>query len=183
MQPWKTLSRQTILAHNRFLTVENHTIELPDGQIIADWPWVITPDYVNVAAVTEAGEFLCFRQSKYGIEGLSLAVVGGYLEPEEIPLAAAQRELIEETGYEAVNWIDLGQYRVDGNRGAGTAHLFLARGARHVAAANPDDLEEQELLFLTKAEVEAALAAGEFKVLAWTTVMTLALLHLEKFLQ
>ena len=175
MQPWKTLSRQTILNRGRFLVVENHSIQLPDGRIISDWPWIITPDYVNVAAVTEAGEFLCFRQTKYAIEGSSLAVVGGYVEPDEPALAAAQRELREETGYEASTWIDLGQYQVDGNRGAGTAHLFLARNARRVAEPNADDLEEQQLLYLSRAEVEKALATGQFKVLAWATVMALAL--------
>ena len=180
MQPWKTLSRQTILKHGYYLTVENHTVKLPDGQVISDWPWVITPDYINVVALTAAGEIICFRQTKYGIDGLSLAVVGGYLEPGEEPLAAAQRELLEETGYEASDWIDLGQYRVDGNRGAGTAHLFLAGGARRVAEPDADDLEEQELLHLSRAEVEEALATGQFKVLAWATVMALALIHLDK---
>ncbi len=34
MEPWKTLSKQTILNHSNFLTVETHTIQLPDGQII-----------------------------------------------------------------------------------------------------------------------------------------------------
>jgi ADP-ribose pyrophosphatase len=180
MRPWQTLSRQTILKHSSYLTVENHTIALPDGQVIADWPWVITPDYINVAALTESGEFLCFRQTKYGIDGLSLAVVGGYLEPGEAPLAAAQRELLEETGYKAFDWIDLGRYRVDGNRGAGMAHLYLARDARRVTEADADDLEEQELLLLSKAEVEEALATGKFKVLAWATVMALALRHIKQ---
>ena len=175
MKPWKTLSRQTILDLGKFLAVENHTVELPDGRVISDWPWIITPDYVNVAAITEAGEFLCFRQTKYAVNGISLAPVGGYLEPGEEPLAAAQRELLEETGYEASDWIGLGHYSVDGNRGAGIAHLFLAQGARWVRNLEADDLEEQELLRLSRTEVEAALAAGQFKVLAWAAVMALAL--------
>ena len=180
MQPWKTLSRRTILNHSRFLVVEEHTIELPDGRVISDWPWIISPDYVIVLAVTEDGEFLCFRQTKYGVDGTSLAPVGGYLEPDEDPLTAAQRELLEETGYEAPDWINLGQYRVGGNHGAGMAYLFLARGARRVAEINSDDLEEQELFPLTRSEIEAALAAGEFKVLAWTTAVALALLCLDR---
>jgi ADP-ribose pyrophosphatase len=179
MKLWKTLVRQTILNHSKFLTIENHTVELPNGQIITNWPWIITPDYVNVATVTEEGDFLCFRQTKYGVEGTSLAPVGGYLEPGENPLAAAQRELLEETGYEASEWVELGHYCVDGNRGAGTAYLFLAQGARRVDQARADDLEEQQLLRLSRPEVEAALAAGEFKVLAWATVLALALHHLK----
>lgn len=179
MQPWKTVSRRTLLAHSKFLTVEEHTVALPDGQVISKWPWLILPDYVNVVAVTPEGEFLCFCQTKYGIEGVSLAPVGGYLEPGEDPLAGAQRELLEETGYEARDWIELGCYRVDSNRGAGMAHLFLARDARRVAEAHADDLEEQELLHLTRSEIEAALAAGEFKVLPWTTAVLLALRYME----
>ena len=180
MQPWKTLSRRTILNHSGFLVVEEHTIELPDGRVISDWPWIISPDYVIVLAVTEDGEFLCFRQTKYGVDGTSLAPVGGYIEPGEDSLTAAQRELLEETGYEAPDWINLGQYRVGGNHGAGMAYLFLARGAHRVAEINSDDLEEQELFPLTRSEIEAALAAGEFKVLAWTTAVALALLCLDR---
>src|SRR5512139_728419 len=104
MQSWKTLSRRVILEHSKYLVVEEHAVELPDGRVIEDWPWLITPDFVNVVAVTEGGQFLCFRQTKYGIEGDSLAPVGGYLEPGEDPLVAAQRELLEETGYQAAEW-------------------------------------------------------------------------------
>jgi ADP-ribose pyrophosphatase len=177
-RPWKTLSKKTVFQQAQWLTVESHEVQLPDGHIIPNWSWVITPDYVNVVAIMEDGRFIAFRQSKYGVEGLALAPVGGYIEPQETPLEAAKRELLEETGCEAENWLDLGQYRVDGNRGAGMANLFLAQGARPIVTPHPDDLEEQEMVLLTRAEVEMALASGQFKVLAWTTAMALALLWL-----
>lgn len=175
MQRWKTLSKHTVLRYGKFLTVENHSVQLPDGRVIEDWPWIVTPDYVNVLAITKDEMFLCFRQTKYALEGPSLALVGGYLEPGEEPLAAAQRELLEETGYQAARWIHLGSYVVDANRGAGTGHLFLACEAHRVAEAQADDLEEQELLYLSRSEVEAVLAAGQFKVLSWTALVALAL--------
>ena len=178
MQLWKTLSQQLLLDHSKYLSVENHTVELPDGQIISDWPWLITPDFINVVAITEDHEFLCFRQIKYAVGELTLALVGGYVEPGEAPLSAAQRELLEETGYQAPDWANLGHYVVDANRGAGTAHLYLARRAHRVAEANADDLEEQQLLHLSHAEIEAALIANEFKVLPWTAAIALALLHM-----
>jgi ADP-ribose pyrophosphatase len=176
---WKTLSRETVLNHSKWLVVEDHVVELPDGRVIENWPWIVTPDYINVVAVTEAGEFLCFRQFKYAVGGTTLALVGGYIEPGEEPLACAQRELLEETGYQAAEWIGLGSYHVDGNRGAGSANLFLARGARRVQERHADDLEEQELLRLSRAEIQATLAAGEFKVLAWAAAVALALPRLD----
>jgi ADP-ribose pyrophosphatase len=175
MQPWKTLSRQTILNHSKWLVVEDHTVQLPDGRVIPNWCWVIMPDYVNVAAVTADGQYLCFRQTKYTVQGTSLAAVGGYLEPGEDPLSAAQRELREETGYAAPEWISLGTYAVGGSHSSETAHFYLARGAQRVADPASDDLEEQELLLLSRQEVEAALHGAEFKVLAWAAIMSLAL--------
>lgn len=175
MRPWKTLNKRTIYDQAPWLVVELHGVELPDGRVIPDWPWIKTPDYINVVAITEEDTFLCFRQIKYGIAGDSLAVIGGYLEPGEEPLAAAKRELREETGYEAPDWIDLGQYLVDPNRGVATGYFYLARGARGVAEPASDDLEEQRLIYLTRGELESALDKGEFKVLAWATAVALAL--------
>lgn len=178
MQPWKTLSRKTILDLGKFLKVERHEVELPDGRKIIDWSWVIIPDYVNVVAVTPENKFICFRQVKYAVEGTSLAIVGGIMESGEEPLEAVKREMREETGYESERWISLGDYSVDANRGAGRGHLFLALDSVKVTEPQSDDLEEQELLMLTKDEVLSALKAGEFKVLSWAAAVALAVAHL-----
>lgn len=178
MKPWKTKARRTILNQRPWLLVENHTVELPDGRLIPDWPWIITPDYVNVVALTEDERFICFRQVKYGVEGTTLGIVGGFIEEEEEPIRAARRELLEETGYESSNWTPLGSYRVDPNRGVAMGHLYLARQARYITARNADDLEEQELILLTRSELETALTRGEFKVLAWAAAIALALRQL-----
>ena len=113
------------------------------------------------------------------MEGPTLAPVGGYIEPGEDPLIAAQRELIEETGCEAEAWVFLGRYPVMANRGGGTGYLYLARGARFVTEPQSDDLEEQELLLLDLDEVETAIATGSFNVITWTTCVALALLHIK----
>jgi ADP-ribose pyrophosphatase len=175
MKPWITKARKTVLDNSPWLTVEHHTVELPDGQVIPDWPWVKTPDYINVVAVNEDDRFLCFRQVKYGIVGPTLAPVGGYIHEGEEPLAAAKRELLEETGYQAPDWLSLGSFLVDPNRGIATGHLFLAQKARYVTPRDADDLEEQKLLLLSREELEAALERGDFKVLAWAATVGFAL--------
>lgn len=175
MKSWRTLERRTVLDQGRFLRVELHTVELPNGMIISDWPWVITPDFVTVVAVRADGRFLCFRQTKYSVEGVSLAPPGGYVDADEAPLMAARRELLEETGYVAHCWKHLGSFSVDGNRGAGVAHLYLAQGAECVCDREADDLESQELILLSADELAAALDAGAFKVLPWAAGVALAL--------
>lgn len=176
----KTHSRRTILDRGKFLRVELHQVEWPNGRVIDDWAWIITPDYVNIVAETEDGRLLCFRQVKYALDGPSLAIVGGYQEPGEDALASARRELREETGYEAGEWVSLGRYAVDGNRGAGAGYFFLARGAHRVTEPVSDDLEEQETLFLTLAEARDALGRGEFKLMPWAAAVALALLRLAR---
>lgn len=179
-KPWKTLSRKSLLTFGKWLTVESHSIELPDGRVIDDWAWIICPDFVNVLAVTDDNHFLMFRQGKYGLEGESLAPVGGFCEPGEEPLAAAQRELLEETGHTASTWTNLGQFRVDPNRGVCMGTLFLAQGARRIAEPTADDLEEQRLVTLTLEELEQALFDGQVQSIAWATNVALALLHLKR---
>jgi len=177
MTPWKTLSRTTILDHSKWLRIEDHSIQLPDGKVIDKWPWIISPDYVNVVVQDEDENFVCFKQTKYAAQGITLSPVGGYLDVGEEPIACAKRELREELGCEASEWIHLGTFPCDGNHGNGTAHLFLARNARRVGEIIADDLEEQEIIKLSRNEVMNALLNGEFKVLSWSTAVALALFH------
>jgi ADP-ribose pyrophosphatase len=176
---WKTLSTEILLEYNPFLTVEKHHIQLPSGQEIHDWTLVKIPDAVIIPAITTNGEFLIFRQTKYAIPGLTLAPVGGMLNPGEDPLAAAQRELLEETGYTAPDWTPLGSFIADPNRGVCTIHLYLAQKAVFTQPANADDLEDQQLMKLTEQEVRQALLKGDFKAIMWTTAIALTLLHLD----
>lgn len=183
MQPWITQERRVVFqpAGGRYLTVEEHAVELPDGQVIDDWLWLITPDFVNVLVETADGRFACFRQTKYAVDGVTLAVVGGYIDAGEDPLEAAKREVGEELGMASDHWTDLGCYPLDGNRGAGLAHLYLARGAVEAGElALSDDLEEQEVVLLNRAEIDSALANHDFKSISWATTVALGLAHIDR---
>lgn len=179
MPKWITQNRRTVLDNGRYLKVEHHEVLLPDGTIIPDWPVVITPDYVNMLARDTSDRFVLFRQTKYMAPAMRLAPPGGYVEPGEDPLLAAQRELLEETGYTAPEWINLGTYVVDSNRGCGNAHLFLALDAEPVAAIQSDDLEEQHLVLLNRDELEPHLTTA-CPILSATLLFALAFRYLDE---
>jgi ADP-ribose pyrophosphatase len=179
LRSWETLSRKTVLDFNRFLSIESHRVQLPDGEIIEDWPWVVIPSAVIILAQTPDEQFLCFRQTKYAVEGTTLAVVGGMIEEDEEPLSAAHRELLEETGCRASQWIELGSYWLDPNRGIARMHLYLARQASKVAEPDSDDLEDQQLISMTREQLESALQNGDFKVLSWAAAVSMGLRYLE----
>jgi len=178
MRQWKTLKKEIILDHGKFLKVEKHTIELPDGKIIHDWPWIVAPDYVLVLPVTDCNKLLLFRQTKYAVEGTSFAPVGGYIEQDENALEAAKRELKEEMGCEASEWIQLGSCPNNGNHGGGNGNLFLALNARKVSEPIIDDLEEMEIVELTIEEAEKKLMQGDVKVMSWMTMIAMGLLYI-----
>ena len=57
------------------------------------------PNWVNIIAVTERQELVMVRQWRHGTAAVELEIPAGALEPGEDPVAAATRELLEETGY------------------------------------------------------------------------------------
>jgi len=180
MKPWKLKQKKIILDHSKFLRVDEHELELPDGRIIHDWPIVITPDYVNILACDTEGLFLFFQQTKYMAPKMQLSPPGGYLDPGEEPLAAAKRELLEETGYASNEWVHLGSFVVDSNRGCGIAHLFLAINALKIADLHADDLEDQVFKKLTRAELETAIKENACPILSAAALFSLGLRHLDR---
>lgn len=180
MQKWKLIEKKVVLKSNKFLTVEMHKIQLPDGRIIEDWQWLITPDFVNIIAVDKNGKFLLFKQNKYAVEGECIAPIGGYLEPGEDPFEGAKRELLEETGYSAGKWFFIGDYVVDANRGCGRGFFYLALDAEKTAEPIKDDLEDQQLLFLSKEDLENEIDNAKIKIMPWAAAIALALRKLSK---
>jgi ADP-ribose pyrophosphatase len=104
-------------------------------------------DWVNVIPLTPEREVLLVEITRHGIEGPSLEVPGGLIDPgDRSPLAAAERELLEETGYEAVEMLPLGVVHpnpaIQGNR----CYSFLARDVRRVAEPALDGAEDITLI-------------------------------------
>ncbi len=168
IKPWKVLERTPVYRADPWLAVERQKVELPDGRIVADYHRITFPDCAGTVVQLENGRYLAARQYRHGPGRVSLTLPGGALNPGESPMEGAKRELREETGYEAPTWKPLGTFTMNANYGCGTMYLFLATGARR-------DLEEQELVFLTRDELRGAIDSGDVAVLAAVTAILLAL--------
>lgn len=177
-EEWPVTRREIVLQHP-YVTVEFQEVHLPDGRVIPDWPIVHTPAYVNVLAVNEDNQALILEGYKHGLGRSSWQVVGGYLEAGEEPLAAAQRELLEETGCASDDWRHLGAFVADANRVSGVGHFFLARRARQVVAPDYDDLEAFQTRWVSLSELREALGDGRVAAVSYAITMALSLLILQ----
>jgi ADP-ribose pyrophosphatase len=175
MRPWLTLARRTLLSRPPWMEVGEERVALPDGREVDDFLWVRTRDFVVVVAVTERDQVILIRSYKHGPRTVSLSVAAGYIEDGEEPLAAAKRELQEETGYASSDWSSLGRYVVDGNYYVATEHIFLARASRKVAEPASGDLEEMEVVVVPLAEIGEYVRRGEVVQLSSAAALAIGL--------
>lgn len=175
MAPWRVLDRRLLVSAPPWMQVIQERVQLPSDKIIDDFYRVVLPEFAVAVPVTDDKKFILVRGYKHGLGRVTLSPPAGLLDAREEPLHAAQRELLEETGYAAADWRCLGKFVVDGNRQCGTMHLFSARSAHLVAEPVEDESEELKIELLDRTEVLAALSRGEFGTLAGASAIALAL--------
>ena len=182
LDSWKRLESSLLLSALPWLRVYRERVELPDGRTLDDFYRIVLPDFAVVVPVTEAGELVMIRSYRHGPGRVSLNAPAGLINPGESALQCAQRELLEETGYAASDWRHLGSFVVDGNRQCGTAHFFLARGARCVSVVNnPDPNEVVEVELVRPQDFLAAVSRGEVALLASVGAVSLAMAAQDSF--
>jgi len=176
MKIWKLLETLQLTSVEPWFQIFQEKVELPSGRVLEDFYRIVMPEYAMVVPVTLSGELLMVRGYKHGPRKVCLSAPGGMIEPGESPLRAAQRELLEETGYAAEEWVSLGAFTVDSNRQGGTAHLFLARDVRLTASRKPDDAEELLVELMRPGDFSEAILNGEVVTLATVSAVALAMI-------
>ena len=133
--PWRVVARREVFVVPGQISVAVEAVELPDGRRVDDYWQIKLADFVVVFAETAGGEIICLRQYRHGPRRQSLELVAGRIDGGEDPLAAARRELLEESGYVSRHWEALGAFTVSATQGIATAYLF--RAAHAVAQQAP----------------------------------------------
>jgi ADP-ribose pyrophosphatase len=174
MKAWKVLASTPVYRAEPWFTVERQKVELPGGRVIDDYHRITMPDCAGVVAQVPDGRILVQRQYRHGPGRVCLTLPGGAANPGESPVHAAQRELREETGYEAEDWKPLGSFALNANYGCGMMHIFSASQAERRGEPDNGDLEDTELLLLSRAQLWSAVQKGEVPVLAAAVAILLA---------
>jgi ADP-ribose pyrophosphatase len=90
-----------------FLDVRCDTVRLPDGST-ALREYIVHPGAVMVVPMLDDGRFVVERQYRHPLTRVMLEFPAGKLDPGELALQCAVRELAEETGYRAREWARAG---------------------------------------------------------------------------
>jgi len=99
--------------------------------------------------LTTANEVILTRQYKHGVKEIVTELPAGLIDSNETSIAAAKRELREETGYTANDWISLGQLNVSSAKATTRASAFLATNVEKNASPALDSTEEIEVFSTT----------------------------------
>jgi len=91
----------------RLLKVNEDEVSLPDGSS-ALREYVVHPGAAIILPLFDDGSVLLERQFRYPLGQHFYELPAGKLEADEAPIETAKRELLEETGYAAAQWRELG---------------------------------------------------------------------------
>jgi ADP-ribose pyrophosphatase len=147
------------IGRGRVFSVVREKVELPGGRVV-EYQTVRHPGAVVLLPQLKDGRLVLIKQLRPAIRKYIIEFPAGTLGVGEDPTLCAARELKEETGFTAEKIIPLGvQYPAPGFCSE-AQHLFFATDLTAGEAA-PEEDELLEPLFLTPAEFEQHIAAGE----------------------
>ncbi len=156
--PWRRRSRRLAYS-NPWLEVYHDEVDRPDGSEGIYGVVHFRTRAVGVVAVADDGLLLLVGQYRYTLDEYSWEIPEGGVEDGEALLEGAQRELREETGYDAAEWRQLCRMTVSNSVTDERGAIFLATGLRAGEAA-PEPTEDLTLRWATLDEVLAEIGSG-----------------------
>ena len=142
---WKCLKEKYVL-RSKWLHVRMDSVLLPNGCQVDDYYVIEKRDVALVCGVTSDNKILLKQEYRYPIDKVTLELPGGtFDEKEETPLEAAKREFLEETGYTAKTWREIGTFYDYPTKDANKVVVFFAENIEKISNQNLDDSEDINL--------------------------------------
>jgi ADP-ribose pyrophosphatase len=144
---WKKLSSKYISQHQYF-TAREDVCEMPNGHIVNPYYVVELPPCVCAVAITEDNKIIMVKQYRHPIEQVIYELPGGFIDDNEAPENAVQRELLEETGYSFTHVKHLGSVAANPGILNNFTELFLLTGGKKTSQQKLDADEQIEIVLL-----------------------------------
>jgi ADP-ribose pyrophosphatase len=137
-----------VIASGGMLTVKRDQVRLPNGHS-SQREYVVHPGAVVVVPLLPNGHVVLEKQFRYPLHQVFIELPAGKIDAGEDILVTGQRELLEETGYSATDWVKLGHQHPCIGYSNEVIHIYLARGLTAGEHQRDDDesLEVFELGF------------------------------------
>ena len=137
---WKIKSVKEIFSSKIFKFRSEECIN-EEGKIVPNY-YIFSPgDWVQIIPFVSQNELLVVEQYRHGRGKVYTEFPGGVVDPGEEPLAAAQRELLEECGYASDDVVYLGSQDPNPAFLDNQLHVFYARNCKKVSEQNLDEFE------------------------------------------
>lgn len=143
--------KKNIIYSGKIINLRRDDALLPDGNPCIR-EVVEHPGGVCIAALTDNNELIFERQFRYPYMDILLELPAGKLERGEDPLLAGKRELLEETGYEAEEYVSLGKFYPSCGYTDEIIYLYLAKNLKFKG----QQLDEDEFINLEKIPLQKA---------------------------
>ncbi len=159
---WKVLDSQYLAKEGDWFTVRRERVQLPSGVIIPHWYIMEFPDWVNVIAITKDNKFLLISQYRHALGETHYELCAGVIDKtDSSPLAAAQRELMEETGFGGGEWSEFMCLSPNPTNHTNHSYTFLAIGVEQLHEPNMEPSEDILTHLFTKDQLYQLLDRGE----------------------
>lgn len=152
-------SEQTVY-HGAILDLALEKVRLPNGRP-ANREIIHHHGAVGLIPLTDDGKIILVKQWREPLRQVTLEIPAGKIEPGEVPLQTAKRELNEEVRMKAAHLNRVAQFYTSPGFADEKMTLFCATGLAVVTNELPqDDDEFLELVSLTPAEMQQQIATG-----------------------